>query len=75
MGEKTAHDLLVDAVLLARFYDFEPECHDHNEAKFLAEIRRDYPEHVDEADWVVRRVLKAQAADPSPALSREGDAK
>lgn len=65
MGEKTAHDRLVDAVLLARFYDCEPESYDHDEAKFLADTRKEYAEHVDEADWIVRRVLKAQAQEAS----------
>lgn len=75
MGEKTSHDRLVDAVLLARFYDTEPGAYEHGEEQFISDIRIEYPEHVDDADWVVRRVLKAQAAETAaqdPALSRDG---
>lgn len=68
MGEKTEHDRLVDAVLLGMYYDAEPGAYQHGEAQFIADIRIEYPEHVDTADRVAWRILAAQGA--APSLSR-----
>lgn len=68
MGEKIKRDQLVDAVLLGMYYDAEPGAYQHGEAQFVADIRIEYPEHVDTAERVVWRILAAQ----DPALSREG---
>ncbi|TXN24008.1 hypothetical protein [Methylobacterium sp. WL9] len=55
---------LTDAALLGEYFDSDPDERGNDEAEFLASIRRDYPEHVDVAEAIARRSLKALAPTP-----------
>ncbi|WP_182422041.1 hypothetical protein [Aureimonas sp. ME7] len=71
MTVKPTRDQIVDAYLLGEFYDCEPDAYPEGSAAFLANMRREYPEHVFSGERVADRVMLAFLSPEAPASSKE----